>query len=327
MSERTFIEPTDQVRNLGVKLKHNANNLVLEGKRVILVDDSIVRGTTSKKIVSMVRDAGATEVHMRIASPPTTHACFYGVDTPLREQLMAAQHDVQSMGEIIGVDSLAFVSVDGLYRAAGQQGRDPEQPQFCDACFTGEYPLELTDQLNGNNAGQKRPVRQLFGDIKMAGMLAGRIALITGASRGIGAAVAKRFAAEGADIVLVARTAGGLEEVDDAIRQAGHPGATLVPLDLSEHAQIDQLGAVLYEKFGRLDVLVGNAALLGTISPLAHTDADVWQQVMDVNLTANWRLLRSMDPLLKRSEAGRGIICDVGCSAWWICLLGTLCGQ
>jgi len=143
---RTFIEPTDHIRHLGVKLKHNANRASIENRRVILVDDSIVRGTTSKKIVEMVRSAGANEVHMRISSPPTTHSCFYGIDTPERAELLAAQNDVKAMAEIIGVDSLAFISIDGLYRAMGRPGRDSNQPQFCDACFTGDYPTRLTDQ-------------------------------------------------------------------------------------------------------------------------------------------------------------------------------------
>jgi amidophosphoribosyltransferase len=142
---RTFIEPTDSIRNLGVKLKHSANRPMIEGKRVILVDDSIVRGTTSKKIVEMVRAAGASEVHMRISSPPTTHSCFYGIDTPERAQLMAAQHDLAEMAKIIGVDSLAFISLDGLYRALGKPGRDSAQPAYCDACFTGDYAIALTD--------------------------------------------------------------------------------------------------------------------------------------------------------------------------------------
>ena len=143
---RTFIEPTDQIRNLGVKLKHSANRPVLEGKRVILVDDSIVRGTTSKKIVEMVRAAGAKEVHMRISSPPTTHSCFYGIDTPEQNKLLAYSHSVQEMAALIGVDSLAFISIDGLYRALGKDGRDPAAPHYCDACFTGDYPIELPDQ-------------------------------------------------------------------------------------------------------------------------------------------------------------------------------------
>jgi amidophosphoribosyltransferase len=146
---RTFIEPTDHIRHLGVKLKHNANRAKLKGRRVVLVDDSIVRGTTSKKIVEMVRAAGATEVHMRISSPPITHSCFYGIDTPQREKLLAHQYDVPAMARFIGVDSLAFVSADGLYRAMGHAGRDRDAPAFCDACFTGDYPTRLTDQEGG----------------------------------------------------------------------------------------------------------------------------------------------------------------------------------
>ncbi|MBS7810639.1 amidophosphoribosyltransferase [Roseococcus pinisoli] len=145
---RTFIEPTDQIRHLGVKLKHSANRAVLEGKRVILVDDSIVRGTTSKKIVEMVRQAGAAEVHMRISSPPTTHSCFYGIDTPERSALLAAKHDVEEMAKLIGADSLAFISLDGLYRALGKPGRDSAKPAFCDACFTGDYAIPLTDMAD-----------------------------------------------------------------------------------------------------------------------------------------------------------------------------------
>lgn len=146
---RTFIEPTDQIRHLGVKLKHNANRNIIDGKRVVLVDDSIVRGTTSTKIVQMVREAGAREVHMRIASPPTTHSCFYGVDTPSRNKLLAAQYDLAEMCAFIGADSLSFISLDGLYRAMGENGRNAKQPQYCDACFTGDYPIELTDHETG----------------------------------------------------------------------------------------------------------------------------------------------------------------------------------
>lgn len=138
------------------------------------------------------------------------------------------------------------------------------------------------------------------------GKLAGRIALITGASRGIGAAVAKRYAAEGAHVVLVARTTGGLEAVDDAIRASGG-SATLVPLDLTDYGQIDKLGAVIAERFGKLDILVGNAAMLGTLGPIAHTKPKSWELVMNLNVTANWRLIRSFDPLLRASDAGRAI--------------------
>jgi amidophosphoribosyltransferase len=148
---RTFIEPSDSIRNLGVKLKHSANRTVLKGKRVILVDDSIVRGTTSRKIVEMVRAAGAAEVHMRISSPPTTHSCFYGIDTPERGKLLAARHDVAEMAKLIGADSLAFVSLDGLYRALGKTRRAEPKPQYCDACFTGDYPISLPDMQNNSD--------------------------------------------------------------------------------------------------------------------------------------------------------------------------------
>jgi amidophosphoribosyltransferase len=141
---RTFIEPTDQIRHLGVRLKHNANAAFLKGKRVILVDDSIVRGTTSLKIVEMVRNAGASEIHMRISSPPTAYSCFYGIDTPERSQLMASNMSLEKMRKHIGVDSLAFISMDGLYRAVGEAKRNA-LPQYCDACFTGDYPIPLTD--------------------------------------------------------------------------------------------------------------------------------------------------------------------------------------
>ncbi len=143
---RTFIQPTDRTRHLGVKRKHNPNKPVLRGKRVLLVDDSIVRGTTSMKIVDMVRQAGAVEVHMRISSPPTVYPCFFGIDTPRRENLLAARHTLEEMTAVLGVDSLAFITLDGLYRAMGERSRRQEQPQFCDACFTGAYPGPLTDQ-------------------------------------------------------------------------------------------------------------------------------------------------------------------------------------
>lgn len=148
---RTFIQPTDSIRHMGVKLKHNANRKMIDGKRVVLVDDSIVRGTTSQKIVQMVRDAGAKEVHMRIASPPTMSPCFYGVDTPEKAKLLASRMPIQEMCDYIKADSLAFLSIDGLYRAVREPSRNNEAPQFCDACFTGDYPTILTDQDDQEN--------------------------------------------------------------------------------------------------------------------------------------------------------------------------------
>ena len=145
---RTFIQPSDGARHADVKRKHNANRAIIEGKRIVLIDDSIVRGTTSMKIVQMMRDAGAAEVHMRVASPPTGHSCFYGVDTPERSKLLAARMDVPDMAEFIKADSLAFVTIDGLYRAVGEKQRNAACPQHCDACFTGEYPTSLTDMAD-----------------------------------------------------------------------------------------------------------------------------------------------------------------------------------
>ncbi|HEY0300386.1 MAG TPA: amidophosphoribosyltransferase [Rhizomicrobium sp.] len=142
---RTFIQPTQSIRDQGVRLKHSANRAVVSGKRIVLVDDSIVRGTTSRKIVQMMRDAGAAEVHFRISSPPITHPDFYGIDTPYAEKLLAATMDLESMRKFIGADSLAFLSVDGIYRAMGLPGRDAAKPQFTDHCFTGDYPTTLTD--------------------------------------------------------------------------------------------------------------------------------------------------------------------------------------
>jgi amidophosphoribosyltransferase len=148
---RTFIQPSDSIRHMGVKLKHNANRKLIEGKRVVLVDDSIVRGTTSRKIVQMVREAGAAEVHLRVASPPTRASCFYGVDTPERKKLLASRMSVEEMTDFIRVDSLAFISLDGLYRATGEANRNNEAPQYCDACFSAEYPTNLTDHENREN--------------------------------------------------------------------------------------------------------------------------------------------------------------------------------
>lgn len=145
---RTFIEPTEQIRNMGVRLKLNVNRALVRGKRIVLVDDSVVRGTTSRKIKDMILDAGAAEVHFRIASPPTAWPCFYGVDTPERSKLLAASMTEDEMREWIGVDSLKFVSLDGLYRAVGESGgRNRECPQYCDACFSGEYPVAPSDQI------------------------------------------------------------------------------------------------------------------------------------------------------------------------------------
>jgi amidophosphoribosyltransferase len=153
---RTFIQPTQSIREIGVRMKHSANRAVVSGKRIVLIDDSLVRGTTSVKIVAMMREAGAAEVHMRIASPPITHSDYYGIDTPERDKLLAATHDLEGMRKFIGADSLAFLSVDGIYRAMGIEQRDAARPQFTDHCFTGDYPTGLTDRTN-----EATPPRQL----------------------------------------------------------------------------------------------------------------------------------------------------------------------
>jgi amidophosphoribosyltransferase len=146
---RTFIEPSEQIRNMGVRLKLNVNRALIVGKRIILVDDSVVRGTTSMKIKDMILDAGAAEVHFRIASPPTMWPCFYGVDTPDRDKLLASHMTEEQMRVHIGVDSLKFISLNGLYRAAGEvEGRNNASPRYCDACFSGEYPVAPSDMIN-----------------------------------------------------------------------------------------------------------------------------------------------------------------------------------
>ncbi|HFB54784.1 MAG TPA: amidophosphoribosyltransferase, partial [Hellea balneolensis] len=142
---RTFIQPTQQIRDIGVRLKHSANRNLIKGKRVLLVDDSIVRGTTSTKIVRMIRDAGAAEVHFRSASPMIKHPDFYGIDMPSAKKLLAANHDLETMTQLLGADSLGFLSIEGLYGALGIDARNADYPQYSDHCFTGDYPTPLVD--------------------------------------------------------------------------------------------------------------------------------------------------------------------------------------
>ena len=215
---RTFIEPTQQIRQLGVRLKHSANRAVVDGKRIVLIDDSIVRGTTSVKIVQMMRDAGAREVHFRIASPPITHPDYYGIDTPERDKLLAATHDLEGMRRFIGADSLAFLSVDGIYRAMGEKGRDPVRPQFTDHCFTGEYPTALTD-TGGDTKAQLSLSRKSVRDSRRRagrGLMNRCLSRLPAVSRSSpaprAASVARRrwrWRAPGAHVIAVARTSAG----------------------------------------------------------------------------------------------------------------------
>jgi amidophosphoribosyltransferase len=160
---RTFIQPTQGVRELGVRMKHSPNRAVLAGKRVVLIDDSVVRGTTSLKIVRMVREAGATEVHLRSASPPIRYPDFYGIDMPEQDQLLAANHSLEEMARMLEVDSLGFLSVEGLYWAMDAGERDPANPQFTDHYFTGDYPTRLLDReiAEGRNDASERQLSLL----------------------------------------------------------------------------------------------------------------------------------------------------------------------
>ena len=152
---RTFIEPTQKIRQLGIKLKHNSNKELIKGKKVILVDDSIVRGTTAIKIVEMIKEAKAKEIHMRISSPPIKYPDYYGIDTPRKDELIASNLSVEvNMSKKIGVDSLQFLSIKGLYNAMGHENRNNNSPQYTDHCFTGDYPTELIDRDSGNLSTQ-----------------------------------------------------------------------------------------------------------------------------------------------------------------------------
>tara|TARA_A100001015_G_scaffold321684_1_gene454080 strand:- start:4620 stop:6047 length:1428 start_codon:yes stop_codon:yes gene_type:complete len=145
---RTFIEPSQSIRQFGVKLKHSVNRSVIQGKRVILIDDSIVRGTTANKVVKMVFEAGAKEVHLGISSPPIRYPDYYGIDTPNFSELIASHNNIEEMTKIVGATSLFFISLEGTYKAMGYEGRNNEVPQFTDHCFTGDYPIEVKDRKN-----------------------------------------------------------------------------------------------------------------------------------------------------------------------------------
>ena len=216
------------------------------------------------------------------------------------------------MARIIGVDSLAFISLDGLYRALGKPGRDMARPGYCDACFTGDYAIPLTD-CDGQRGPAALPAAgQPVTEERPSPPLAGTVALVTGASRGIGAAVAVELARLGAHLVLTARSQGGLEETDDAIRAVAATatrGATLLPLDLVKDAEkLDMLGPSIVQRFGRLDILVHAAGVLAKLTPVAHIQPRDWQESVAVNLSACWRLIRSCDPPLRAAPAGRAVV-------------------
>ena len=308
---RTFIEPADNIRHLGVRLKHNANRALIEGKRVILVDDSIVRGTTSMKIVEMVRSAGAREVHMRIAAPPTTapvllrrrHArARQAAGLALRRGRHGEVHRRRFAGFRLDRRALSRHG----HAAAATPRRPPSATPASPATIRSRSTTSSASRTASSPSSPSRPDTMR--------LQPAAIALITGASRGLGAAAALAFAKEGAHCVLVARTVGGLEALDDRIKAAGG-SATLVPLDVTDGPGIDRLGAALYERFRKLDILLGNAGLLGTLSPIGHIEPEIFERVMAVNVTANWRLIRSLDPLLRQSDAGRAIFVTSGAVA------------
>ena len=312
---------------------------MIEGKRVVLVDDSIVRGTTSQKIVQMVRDAGAKEVHMRIASPPTTSSCFYGVDTPEKSKLLASRMSVEEMARV-HPRRFARLPVDRRALPRGRRGRPRQRRSRNSAtpASPAQYPTRLLDHRRLGQcphavaAGDRRAVIAATADDPHDHDpdLTGRIALVTGASRGIGYFIAKHMAAAGAHVIAVARTVGGLEELDDEIKatraKTGKGEATLVPLDLADMAGIDRLGGAIHERWGKLDILVANAGVLGVIAPIGHVEAKTFEKVMTINVTATWRLIRSVDPLLQAFRRRPGDRADLERGAFGARLLGALRG-
>ena len=243
---------------------------------------------------------------MRIAAPPTTDPCFYGIDTPDKDKLLASRYDVADMAKFIGVDSLAFISIDGLYRAMGLPGG-------AIAAAAGVLRRLLHRRLS-DRARRRRSASRIASSPSSPkppeftvmteaplGRLAGRVALITGASRGLGPRPRRSPSPQRARTACWSPAPwAGSKQVDDKIKAMGGP-ATLVPLDVTDGPGIDRLGAALYERFGRLDVLLGNAGILGALSPIGHIEPKIFEQVMAVNVTANWRLIRSIDPAAARA--------------------------
>jgi adenine/guanine phosphoribosyltransferase-like PRPP-binding protein len=300
---RTFIAPSSTIRHMGVKLKLNPNKNMIEGKRVVLVDDSIVRGTTSQKIVQLVREAGAREVHMRIASPPTPCRRAFTVSTRRKNPSFSPRACRSRRWRI---SSASTVSVSCPSTASTAPCASPGATPNARNSATPALPAITR---------RRSPIRKIRAmsaafrcwptTDKLFSMtsLEGRIALVTGASRGIGYWTALALAKQGAHVIAVARTTGGLEELDDEIQAAGG-SATLVPMDLTDMPAVDRLGGAINERWGKLDILVANAGVLGTISPVGHIEAKVFDKVMAINVTATWRVIRSVEPLLIKSDAG-----------------------
>ncbi len=232
---------------------------------------------------------------MRISSPPTTHSCFYGIDTPERGKLLAARHSVDEMAQLIGADSLAFISIDGLYAPWASRPR-PGDARILRCLLHRRLPDRAAGHEHRRGAAAQPAARAIDG----------RVAFVTGASRGIGAAAAVALARRGVHVVITARTQGGLEETDDAIRAAGGT-ATLLPLDLLDGDALDTVGPSLLERFGRLDILVHAAGALGRLTPAPHILPQDFATTTAVNWRATWRLIRTCGPLLQAAEAGRAV--------------------
>ena len=295
---RTFIEPTEQIRNMGVRLKLNVNRAVIAGKRVVLVDDSVVRGTTSRKIREMVRGRGrrrrciSASPRRRPPGPASTAST-----PPSATSCWPRRMAEEEMRAHIGVDSLRFVSLDGLYRACGEEaGRDARQPQFCDACFSGDYPVRPSDRIDqglrdqGSGVTEEARPRRARHRREPRPRLRGR-------------ARARR---RGDQVVALARTVGGLEELADAIDAAGGPNPTLVPLSMTDEGGLQRLCLAIHERWGRLDLAVHCAAHAAPLPPAAHLADQDFDQSVEVNLKGTERLIVVLAAAARR-RAGRAL--------------------
>ena len=320
---RTFIQPTQSVRELGVRLKHSANRAVVDGKRIVLVDDSIVRGTTSVKIVRMMREAGASEVHFRIASPPITHPDFYGIDTPEREKLLAATHDLEDMRAFIGADSLAFLSIDGLYRAMGEERRNPAAPQFTDHCFTGDYPTPLTD-LAGRDAAPPRRCSPKPTELAPCRLDKPLAEPRRGRHRRLARHRPRRRARPRRRRRACRRAGPHAGRARGARRR--DPRAWAAPRrSFRSTSRISTPSTASAPRSTSAGAGSTSSSAMPASSASSrrspHVDQPIWDEVMAVNVTANWRLIRSLDPLLRASDAGRALFVTSGaahkCTAYW----------